>query len=99
MLSVMVTLSETIACPHCHKPEPVVKFGHNRSGTARCRCNDCGRTFTPKPNPRAVTPEKEQRIRDALAERLSIDVIARLLHVSKTTIYTTFKKTHDTEPA
>ncbi len=90
MLSVMVT--ETTCCPHCGKAEPVVRYGYNRGGTARCRCNDCDRTFTPKPNPRTVTPEKQQRIRDALAERLSMDAIARMLHVSKTTIYNTLKK-------
>ena len=93
MLSVMVTTA--IACPFCHQAEPVVKFGYNRGGTARCRCNDCKRTFTPQPNPRNLTPEKEQRILDALAERLSMDAIARMVHVSKTTIYNTLKKTHD----
>ena len=71
----------------------MVKFGYNRGGTARCPCNDCKRTFTPQPNSRKVTPEKEQHILDALAERLSMDAIARMLHVSKTTIYNTLKKT------
>ncbi len=98
MLSVMVT--ETTCCPHCGKAEPVVRYGYNRGGTARCRCNDCGKTFTPKPNPRTVTPEKKQSIRDALSEQLSMDAIARMLHVSKTTIYTTLKKTQQaTAPA
>ena len=91
MLSFMV--SETICCPHCGQGEPVVRHGYNRGGTARCCCKQCHKTFTPKPNPRTVTPEKEQGIWDALAERLSIDAIARLLHVSKTTIYNTLKKT------
>ena len=86
-------VSESTSCPYCRQTEPVVKFGYNRSGTARCRCNECSKTFTPKPNPRLVTPEKEQRILDALAERLSMDAIARMLHVSKTTIYNTLKKT------
>jgi transposase-like protein len=86
-------VTETTCCPRCGKAEPVVRYGYNRGGTARCRCNDCHKTFTPKPNLRNVTPQKEQRIRDALAERLSMDAIARLLHVSKTTIYNTLKKT------
>ena len=101
MLSVMVT--ETTCCPHCGKAEAVVRYGYNRGGTARCRCNDCNKTFTPKPNPRTVTPEKRQAILDALSERLSMDAIARMLHVSKTTIYDTLKKTVEpagtTEPA
>jgi len=63
-------------------------------GSARCRCKDCKKTFTPRPNSRAVTPEKEQRILAALSERLSIDAVARMLKVSKNTIYATLKKTH-----
>ena len=87
-------VSEVIPCPHCHQTDPVVRFGYNRCGSARCRCNECKKTFTPKPNSRAVTPEKEQRILAALSERLSIDAVARMLKVSKNTIYTTLKKTH-----
>ena len=89
-------VTETTCCPHCGKAESVVRYGYNRGGTARCRCNECHKTFTPQPNPRTVTPEKEQSIRDALCERLSMDAIARLLHVSKTTIYNTLKKTQQT---
>ena len=85
-------VTETTCCPHCGKAEPVVRYGYNRGGTARCRCNECHKTFTPQPNPRTVTPEKEQSILDALCERLSIDAVARMLHVSKTTIYNTLKK-------
>ncbi len=91
-------VADLTACPYCRETEPVVKFGRNRSGTARCRCNACGRTFTPEPNPRRVTAQKEQRILDALAERLSIDAVARMLHVSKTTIYNTLKKTDPAPP-
>lgn len=85
-------VSDIITCPSCHKAEPVVRFGYNRCGSARCRCNACKKTFTPKPNSRAVTPEKEQRILAALSERLSIEAIARMLKVSKLTIYKTLKK-------
>ena len=68
-------ISETICCPHCGQGEPVVRHGYNRGGTARCCCKQCHKTFTPKPNPRTVTPEKEQSIRDALSELLSMDAI------------------------
>lgn len=92
-------VTESIACPHCGKSEPVVKHGVHRNQTARCYCKECGKTFTPKPRSRRVTSDKEQAIRDALAERLSIDAIARLLHCSKSTIYAvlrdTLKKTND----
>jgi DNA invertase Pin-like site-specific DNA recombinase len=70
----------------------VVRFGKNRSGTARCLCRACGKTFTPAPIDRSVTPEKEAEIERALAERLSQRGIARLLKVSRTTVSTVRKK-------
>lgn len=93
---------EVITCPYCDKPDRVGKHGANRGGTARCRRRACNKTFTPHPNPRRVTEEDEQRILAALSERLSIEATARLLHVSKATIYKTLKKTGDrpdTNPA
>jgi transposase-like protein len=84
MLWGMVTTA--IACPHCQEVERVVRFGTNRSGTARCRCNACGKTFTIHPVERSLTPEKEAEIERALAERLSQRGIARLLKVSRDTV-------------
>lgn len=80
------------ACPFCQKPDFVVRHGRNRNGTARCRCLFCKKTFTPEPNPRIVTAETEEAILAHLSERLSIEAVARLLHVSKATIYKTLKK-------
>jgi transposase-like protein len=84
----------SISCPHCGKPDAVVKHGTNRGGTARCRCLTCSKTFTPAPNPRQVTAETEQAILGALAERISQRGIARALKVSRTTIRQVRKKTH-----
>ena len=81
-----------VPCPHCQDTASVVRFGTNRSGTARCLCKVCGRTFTPKPRSLAVTPEKEAAIERALAERISQRGIARLLGVSRDTIRKVRKK-------
>jgi transposase-like protein len=75
-----------IACPYCHDREKVIRFGTNRSGTERCRCKACGKTFTLVPKSRALTPEKEAAILGALAERISQRGIARALKVSRLTI-------------
>lgn len=75
-----------IVCPHCHKPDAVVRHGTNRGGTARCRCKDCQKTFTPAPNPRHTSPATKEAIERALAERLSQRAIARLLKVGCQTI-------------
>jgi transposase-like protein len=73
-------------CPHCHKPDAVVKHGTNRGGTARCRCKDCHKTFTPQPNPRQTSQATKGAIERALAERLSQRAIARCLKVGYQTI-------------
>ena len=61
-----------LSCPHCGNKKNVIKFGTNRSGTPRCRCLDCKKTFTPAPKSRALSPEKQAAIERALAERVGI---------------------------
>jgi transposase-like protein len=85
-------VADLTACPFCHQTEPIIRSGTNQSGSARCRCKDCGKTFTPKSNSRKTPPEKEQQTERALQERLSIEATARLLRVAKKTIYKTLKK-------
>ncbi len=78
--------------PALRHQKDVIKFGTNRSGTARCRCLACGRTFTPTPRSRALTPEKQAAIERALAERVSQQGIARMLQVGRNTVRTVRKK-------
>ena len=73
-------------CRYCHKPEAVVKHGTNRGGTARCRCKNCQKTFTPEPNPRKTSQATLEAVERALAERLSHRAIARTLKVGSQTI-------------
>jgi len=91
-------VAQLTTCPYCQQTEPVVRHGTNRGGTARCRCKDCNKTFTPQPNSRKTTPETEAKILRALEERLSIEATARLLKVAKKTIYTTLKKRQQPTP-
>ncbi len=79
-------------CPLCERTIPVYRWGTNRSGTKRFRCDNCKKCFTDNPRSNRVTPEKEQLIERALAERLSIEATARLLKVAKKTIYKVLKK-------
>ena len=85
-------VAHVVTCPYCHQAQPVIRFGTNRSGSARCRCKDCRKTFTPASKSRKITLEKEQQIQRALEERLSIEATARLLKVAKRTIYQVLKK-------
>ncbi len=75
-----------LSCPHCGNKKDVIKFGTNRSGTARCRCLCCKKTFTPAPKSRALTPEKQVAIERALAERVSQQGIARMFQVGRDTV-------------
>jgi len=84
-----------IFCPHCQEVEGVIRFGTNRSGTPRCRCNACKQTFTLAPKSRTLTPERQQQILRSLAERTSQRGIARSLKVSRDTIRAVRKKGHN----
>jgi len=48
-----------LSCPHCHGSKNVISYGLNCSGTARCLCQDCKKTFTPAPKSRALTPRSD----------------------------------------
>jgi transposase-like protein len=85
-------VAHLIVCPHCHKTEPVIRHGTNRGGTARCRCKDCNKTFTPVPSPRKTSPQREAQVLTALSERLSISAVARMFCMSRQTIYDLLKK-------
>jgi transposase-like protein len=79
-------------CPHCQQTKPVVYWGKNRGGSQRLRCRECNKTFTLKPGSNRISAEKQQLIERSLAERLSIEAIARLTHSAKKTIYKVQKR-------
>ena len=83
-----------VACPTCENDAPVIKFGTNRSGSARLRCKACSKTFTLSPNSRALTQDKQDQIERALAERVSQRGIARMLKVSRDTVRAVRQKGH-----
>jgi len=68
--------------------------GFNRSGTARCRCLACKKTFTLQAKSRRLRPDKEAAIERALAERIWQMGIARMLKVSRDTVRAIRKKGH-----
>lgn len=84
----------TLCCPHCGNIKDVIKFGYNRSGTARCRCLGCAKTFTLLPRSRCVPPEKTAAIERALTERISQQGIARMLKVSRNTVRAVRQRGH-----
>lgn len=85
-------VNETYFCPTCGLSESVVRFGFNRAGTQRLRCQSCRQCWTPQPKSRTLTAEKEALIVAALGERLSQRAIARTFQVSRDTIRSLRKK-------
>ena len=94
----MVVVSQLILCPLCRQAAPVVRHGTNRNGSHRFRCKVCAKTFTPTPNRRLITSDKEAQVLAALSERLSIVAVARLFGMSRQTVYQILKKNRS-EPA
>ncbi len=86
----------SFSCPHCQDTKSVGPFGANRNGTKRCRCKNCGKTFTLHPRHRRLSDEKRADIERALTERISQRGIARTLGVSRDTIRAVRKKSQDT---
>ncbi len=86
-------VTEVYSCPLCQQSEPVIRFGHNRSGTQRLRCQACRKIWTPQPKSRSLTPQKEAHMLGALKERLSQRGIARSFGVSRDTTRELLKKT------
>jgi transposase-like protein len=74
------------ACTRCASQQ-CVRFGSNRGGTQRYICKDCGRTFTPEPARRGISPERVEQIRTLIANGQPITKVTRLLKVSPKTIY------------
>jgi transposase-like protein len=81
-----------LACPHCQKAEPVIKHGTSRAGTQRYRCLDCNKTFAKTPKSRQLSPQIQDAIQRALAERMSKNAIKRTFKVAWNTIDNIEKK-------
>ena len=58
------SIDERRFCPHCRKVENQISKGKNPSGTHRCYCKDCKKTYTLNPKRREIPEEiREQTIK------------------------------------
>jgi transposase-like protein len=72
-------------CPLCQS-SIVVKQGHNRSGTQRFWCRDCGRTFTAPAKQRGYPPEMRQRAVQLYLDGNNLRRTGRLLGIDHMTV-------------
>ena len=85
---------EAIHCPHCQS-EAVVKYGTTSNGKVRFRCQQeeqCGRTFIRAYAYPGRTPAVKQQIIEMTLNGSGVRDIARVLHVSPTTVIGELKK-------
>jgi transposase-like protein len=86
------------SCPYCQS-SILVKRGHNRSGSQRCLCRDCGHTFTPQANRRGYPDEMHQRAVQLYLEGTNLRRIGRLLGVDHMTVAAWVRQHTDGLPA
>lgn len=79
-------------CPLCHKKENQVKMGHNRSGTQRCMCKECGISYTIDPKKHEYSEETRQQAIKMHKEGISGREIGRILGINKANVYNWIKK-------
>jgi len=80
-------------CPKCGSAENQANYGYNRSGTQRCRCNNCNKVYTFKPKTRAYSEEVRNRAIKTYYSGVSGRGVGKLLGMSKANVYNWIKKT------
>jgi transposase-like protein len=71
----------SLSCPSCNSTT-IKKNGHIHNGKQNHRCLNCGRQFVIDPQNKVISEEKQAFIRQALLERVSLEGICRIFHVS-----------------
>jgi len=85
---------EMVRCPHCQSGE-VVKYGTAANGKGRFRCHNgtrCGRTFIREYTYQGRVPPVKRQIVEMTLNGGGVRDIARVLHVSPTTVIGELKK-------
>lgn len=79
-------------CPKCGKTENQSNYGYNRSGTQRCKCNECNTVYTFQPKTRAYSEEIRQNAIKIYYAGVSGRGVGKIFGMSKTNVYNWIKK-------
>jgi transposase-like protein len=85
-------LIEGRCCPNCGDAENQANFGYNRSGTQRCRCKVCKKTYTLEPKTRAYSQEVRDSAMKTYYTGVSGRQIGMLFDMNKANVYNWIKK-------
>lgn len=79
-------------CPVCGKEDHQQNFGFNPSGTRRCRCGYCGKTYTLNPKQIAYDEQTRELAIKTYYSGVSGRQVGKLFHMSKANVYNWIKK-------
>ena len=80
-------------CPKCESEENQANYGFNRSGTQRCRCNNCNKIYTFNPKTRAYSEEVRSSAIKTYYSGVSGRGVGKIFGMSKANVYNWLKKT------
>jgi transposase-like protein len=90
------SLSPEMKCQVCGIQGKQLKKGHNRSGTQRCICKECGATYTINPKRREYPEEIKEAAIKAYYSGATGRGVGRLFNMSKANVYKWIKKNGNT---
>ena len=80
-------------CPKCGDAENQKNSGFNRSGTQRCKCTLCNKTYTPAPKAHAISEEKRELAVKAYYSGVSGRGVGKMFGMNKSNVTRWLKKT------
>jgi len=80
-------------CPKCKSEENQANYGFTKSGTQRCKCNNCKVIYTLAPKTRAYSEEVRSRAIKTYYSGVSGRGVGKLMGMSKANVYNWIKKT------
>lgn len=79
-------------CARCGSEKQQYKYGKNRSGTARYRCSECGKAYTPEPAKSTYSEEEKTTAIKTYYEGASGRGVGRLQKMSKANVFRWIKE-------
>ena len=82
-------------CPECGNIDNQSNYGKNRSGTQRCKCNECKTTYTLNPKTRAYPEETRHHAIKTYYSGVSGRGVGKLRGFNKSNVYLWIKKLNE----
>lgn len=87
-----ITIDENKKCPKCGKTENQIKVGFNKSGTQRCKCKECGISYTLNPKKHEYSEEIKEQAVKIYYSGVSGRGVGKIFGMSKANVYNWIKK-------